>query len=625
MKFLLKVSLIGYLLIALSCTKEVTPELKLSIASVEIPNVDGVVKIQVTSNTDWSVSLPSNWCTATPTSGSGNGEITITATDNNSTETRTASLLVTCKDIKKAVSISQAVATLNLSQNALAFLKTGESKQINITSNTSWQLVIPQGYPWLTITPTSGKGNGVVNVTAAANTGMSRSTVISISYAGTQKTFTVAQERGVNNIPTKPILTFPSDNQTTVNRLPLFQWTQSTDTDGDVVTYKLEYSTDQTNWVALSNTTTNSISPASSLQPSTTYYWKVTANDGFGGVVVSNVGTFTTGTNVAYADGEYKVYQTNTLGIAPCEIIVVGDGYVANDFADGGLFDQDANMGIEGFFNVEPYKSYRNYFKVYKLAGYSAESGVTQADKSITKNTCFSSSFNGGSSLSANTDKVFLYAKKIPGMTDAKLRTTLVILILNQNRYAGTCWMWSDGKAVAICPVSRNSNVGAHYVDLVHHEAGGHGWAGLADEYINNTGKTITAEDKKDLLDWSALGYYSNVDVTSDLTLVKWKHFVGKTGYSRVGAFEGAYYYSLGAWRSEQTSCMINNIPYFSAPSREAAVKKIMRVAGGTYNLDNFVASDTQKAPTAAVLSMTKSYNPLTFVPLAAPVRINVR
>ncbi|MPN17532.1 hypothetical protein SDC9_164886 [bioreactor metagenome] len=70
---------------------------------------------------------------------------------------------------------------------------------------------------------------------------------------------------------------------------------------------------------------------------------------------------------------------------------------------------------------------------------------------------------------------------------------------------------------------------------------------------------------------------------------------------------------------------MINNIPYFSAPSREAAVKKIMRVSGGTYNLDNFVASDIQKAPTAAVLSMTKSYNPLTFVPLAPPVRINVR
>jgi predicted patatin/cPLA2 family phospholipase len=65
---------------------------------------------------------------------------------------------------------------------------------------------------------------------------------------------------------------------------------------------------------------------------------------------------------------------------------------------------------------------------------------------------------------------------------------------------------------------------------------------------------------------------------------------------------------------------MINNIPYYSAPSREAQVKKIMSVSGGTYSLSNFISNDVQKAPAAVATLLTKSFNPLTFVPLAPPV-----
>jgi hypothetical protein len=222
--------------------------------------------------------------------------------------------------------------------------------------------------------------------------------------------------------------------------------------------------------------------------------------------------------------------------------------------------------------------------------------------------------------ITVDDNSVFNYAMTLPGMTTARLRNLLIIVMINQNRYAGTCFMWSDGKAIALCPVSRNSNTLAQFGAIVNHEAGGHGWGRLADEYINNTGQTLPASEITTFNAWVSYGYYPNVDLTNNLTTIKWNYLVGVSGYDRVGAFEGAFYYSYGAWRAENTSCMINNIPYYSAPSREAQVKKIMSVSGGTYSLSNFISNDVQKAPAAVATLLTKSFNPLTFVPLAPPV-----
>ena len=47
-----------------------------------------------------------------------------------------------------------------------------------------------------------------------------------------------------------------------------------------------------------------------------------------------------------------------------------------------------------------------------------------------------------------------------------------------------------------------------------------------------------------------------------------------------------------GVFRSEQTSCMNNNIPYYSAISRESIVKRIKKYAGEEYSFEDFVKND---------------------------------
>ena len=51
--------------------------------------------------------------------------------------------------------------------------------------------------------------------------------------------------------------------------------------------------------------------------------------------------------------------------------------------------------------------------------------------------------------------------------------------------------------------------------------------------------------------------------------------------------------HSKGMFRSEVTSCMNNNIPYFSTISRQAIVERIKYCAGETFSLEDFYANDS--------------------------------
>jgi hypothetical protein len=172
--------------------------------------------------------------------------------------------------------------------------------------------------------------------------------------------------------------------------------------------------------------------------------------------------------------------------------------------------------------------------------------------------------------------------------------------------------MWSSGEAVAICPVS-NLNYPYDFRGVVQHEGGGHGFGKLADEYVNTTGY-IPQSEIDALHNMQSYGFYLNVDVTSNLTNILWKHFIGLPNYTYVGAYQGGNYYSLGVWRPESGSVMINNINYVNAPSREMIVKRIKSIAGQTYSFDDFKARDVMEL-TALTKAAGMVIDPTKFLP----------
>ncbi len=293
--------------------------------------------------------------------------------------------------------------------------------------------------------------------------------------------------------------------------------------------------------------------------------------------------------NFPYIDGDYVKVQSSTRGDG-IDLVFLGDGYTIEDIGRG-TFRNNLNDAVEHFFDIEPYRSYREYFDVYIVYAFSKESGIS--DHTTYKNTKFSSKYESPNStrMTTNNEKCFEYALKVPLSSD--LTETLITVITNSSRYGGTNWSYSNGMAISVVPVSTRFYPYS-FKNILQHEAGGHGFGKLADEYIN-TYATITSADKDELKWWQQWGFYLNLDLTNNLNNILWKHFIGEPNYSYVGAHEGGYLYAYGVWRPEVTSLMINNITYINAPSRELIVRRIKKLAGETFSFSEFKQKDVRE------------------------------
>jgi hypothetical protein len=156
--------------------------------------------------------------------------------------------------------------------------------------------------------------------------------------------------------------------------------------------------------------------------------------------------------------------------------------------------------------------------------------------------------------------------------------------------------MWGDGSAIACCPMSDDAYP-YDFRGIVQHEAGGHGFGKLGDEYIytNDFISACTCPNKHlgDFNAYKALGWYRNLESVGDMEKVGWSHLIFNPKYSNiVDVYEGGYFHSRGIFRSEPNSCMNNNIPYYSAISRQEMVERIMRYAGKEFDINEFYAKD---------------------------------
>ena len=83
--------------------------LRVSQSYVALATSGGTTSIDVTANSDWTVSGAPDWLTVSPASGSGNGTISFSAAAG---EGRTAQLLLTSGDLTQRINIIQGIATV---------------------------------------------------------------------------------------------------------------------------------------------------------------------------------------------------------------------------------------------------------------------------------------------------------------------------------------------------------------------------------------------------------------------------------------------------------------------------------------------------------------------------------
>lgn len=294
-----------------------------------------------------------------------------------------------------------------------------------------------------------------------------------------------------------------------------------------------------------------------------------------------------------YGDGDVMTLNTATKGNG-VDLVFLADCYDAKDIATEAYLN-DVKEAYGYYFDVEPYKTYKDYFNVYLVFGESDDSGMG------TVNTVKDAKFGSQYSLEGiSPDFATCYEYAAKADSDIVPSQTLIVMVENTTEYGGICYMWGDGSAIACCPKSADAYP-YDFRGIVQHEAGGHGFGKLADEYIYHNAFIQSCDctccsHVSEFEGGKGLGWYRNLELTGDVNEVGWSHMIFHPQYSNVvDVYEGGYFHSRGVYRSEPTSCMNNNIPYYSAISRQAIVERIMEYAGETFDLESFYALDSDE------------------------------
>ena len=319
-------------------------------------------------------------------------------------------------------------------------------------------------------------------------------------------------------------------------------------------------------------------------------------------------------------DGKVTKIHSATVGKG-IDVVFVGDAFADKDQE---LFNKYVELGKEAFFTEEPFKSTKDRFNIYRIGSVSKNGIITQEGG----DTKFSAEFGQGTNISGDDKSVFRFVQE--HMPSVDLTKTIIFVIINKAKYAGTCWMYSNNQAICYVPLCRDEN---DYAQTLRHEGCGHGFGKLADEYFYTSQGRIPENEIIALKEWKEIsyGFYENVDLTSDPEKITWSKFISDSRYSgKVGVYEGGYTYVYGVYRPTDYSIMRHNTGGFNAPSREAIYKKIMKFSEGdawTYDYETFVAFDAPARSAEAVTraaAQSAAVDEANFIPLAPPVMVMV-
>ena len=307
-------------------------------------------------------------------------------------------------------------------------------------------------------------------------------------------------------------------------------------------------------------------------------------------------------------------------------IVIMGDGFLDRDITSG-KYREATNKAIDGLFSMHPMKALKDYFDVYEVNAVSYNDYFTS-----TSSTAFSSRFTSFTSTEIKGDdsKVKEYAKK--AIDEKRIDDALIIVLINDNRYAGTCSMCMDskesdipnGNSIAYVPLSESNEEQMMFTTVLCHEAIGHGFAKLADEYDNIIYEKIPDDEKQDIINRQKAGGYRNVALDPDVTKSYWADFAADSRYNseRLGCYEGGATYALGVYRPTENSIMNDNIGGFNVAGRVMIYKRCMKIALGkswNFNLADFITFDLENGKATSNKRNAPAKRSRNFRPLAAP------
>lgn len=203
---------------------------------------DANLTADILSNTEWYLYSAPDWVSVTPDKGKGDAKLTFTVKKNETGSDRSGAVILLPQgmtspvndansDVQAKFIIQQSGPSISVDNANISFDGNGGEQSIYVKADAPWSLNYT-GSDWLTVTPTSGTGDGSVTLTAQANnTRAARSATINLEMAGQTKTITVAQASKYINL-TQSAMEFDSHSGTwKISVKSSSTWTLNIDSD----------------------------------------------------------------------------------------------------------------------------------------------------------------------------------------------------------------------------------------------------------------------------------------------------------------------------------------------------------------------------------------------------------
>lgn len=495
----------------------------------------------------------------------------------------------------------------------------GNSKAtITFTSALEWQANCSAD--WVDISPASGKaGAATITVTAEENsTTTSRNATIILISGSLQEKIQLTQEAGEMDVIELEQANYDMPVEGGVLEI-IFSTNMSSD-DFSIFASRVDWLTQDTKtrvvskYVLKLNVLENSDKGSRNAEIN---FVRNVDSKILATVKITQKGTSSSSSTDYSADKSVRTLQTASVGKG-IPIVIMGDGFIDTEIADG-TYEKVMQQALENIFSEEPIKSLRDYFNVYAVTAVSKNNAFGSGYE-----TAFSCVLEGGGStgISGDDQTIQKYVQYVKGID---INKTLVVVILNTTVHAGTTsWYMredlSDGVelAIAYCPIIRSLE-SENFRQVLTHEAVGHGFAKLEDEYAYTEQGVMPYEEISSVLKMQSWGWAQNVDFTSDPSKVLWSSFLSDNRYTTegLGVFEGACTFIKGAYRPSEDSMMSSNTVGFNAPSRKEIYDKVMeRGVGVTPAYEEFVTFDMAHKPTTRSVS---SFTIISGKPFARP------
>ncbi len=126
--------------------------------------------IDVTANGSWTASSSASWLTLDKLSGTGDDTVTPSVEVYEESTARSATLTFDNHGVKATVTVTQSgkiTQYVTVSPKTVELTGKGTGVTVTVSANTAWKVTATES--WITVSPATGTGDGVITISASAN------------------------------------------------------------------------------------------------------------------------------------------------------------------------------------------------------------------------------------------------------------------------------------------------------------------------------------------------------------------------------------------------------------------------------------------------------------------------